>query len=332
MNRRFFESYAELSQIAGLTRATLADGMEQGVEIIEIRSGAGLRVGVCPSRALDVTFAELNGVNLTWRHPNGAIAPQFYGADNFDWLRGAPCGLVTTCGLESFGPACEVNGEKWGIHDRFAYLPAREVAAQTIWHDDEHCEFRVSGAVRQTRLFGANLELRRTLSVRLGENRLHLRDEVRNAGFKDAPFCILYHCNFGFPLLEAGTQVVIDSQVKPRDDDAARGLENWDSVEAPQVGFAEQVFFHDLRGPGRAALWNSGRQIGVELRFDRAQLPFLTQWKMLGAGAYAMGLEPSNAPLASRAELLARGQMPVLAAGEAREFAIEFDFGFTGDA
>ena len=133
MNRRHLESYTDISQIAGFTRATLTDGMENGVEIIEIRSGAGLRIGVCPSRGMDVVFAELNGVNLTWRHPNGAINPHFYGADNFDWLRGAPNGLVTTCGLGSFGPPCEIDGEKWGIHDRISYISAREVAAQTIW-------------------------------------------------------------------------------------------------------------------------------------------------------------------------------------------------------
>ena len=330
MNRRQLQSYADISQIAGFTRAILSDGLERDVEIIEMRSGAGLRIGVCPSRGMDVIFAELNGVNLTWRHPNGAIHPAFYGAENFDWIRGAPNGLVTTCGLGSFGPPCEIDGEKWGIHDRFAYTPAREVAPQTIWHDEENCEFRLSASVRQTRLFGANLELRRTLSVKLGENRLRLRDEIRNNGFEAAPFCVLYHCNFGYPLLEAGAQIIIDSQVRPRDDDAARGLENWSSVESPQTGFREQVFFHDLRGDnsshGAAVIWNDARKIGVALRFDRAQLPFLTQWKMLGAGAYVMGLEPSNAPLASRAQLLERGEMPVLEAGETRPFEIEFDF------
>ena len=328
MNRRQLESHADISQIAGFTRSTLRDAMENDVEIIEMRSGAGLRIGVCPSRGLDVVFAELNGVNLTWRHPNGAIHPAFYGADNFDWLRGAPGGLVTTCGLQSFGPPSEIAGEKWGIHDRIAYTPAREVAPQTIWHDD-NCEFRLSGLVRQTRLFGANLELRRTLSMRLGENRLRLRDEIRNAGFEAAPFCVLYHCNFGYPLLEAGAQILIDSDARARDDDAAGGLENWASVEAPQVGYKEQVFFHELRGQsshGAAAIWNEARKLGVRLQFSRAQLPYLTQWKMLGAGAYVMGLEPSNAPLASRAQLLERGEMPVLQAGETREFEIEFSF------
>ena len=329
MNRRQLESYADLAQIAGFTRATVRDGRESGVDIIEMRSGAGLRIGVCPSRAMDVVFAELNGVNLTWRHPNGAIHPAFYGAENFDWLRGAPNGLVTTCGLESFGPACEINGEKWGVHDRIAYTPAREVAPQTLWHDDENCEFRLCGIVRQTRLFGANLELRRTLSMKLGENRLNLRDEIRNAGFESAPFCVLYHCNFGYPLLESDAQVLIDSHAQARDDAARAGLSTWANVEAPQAGYDEQVFFHQLRGQsshGVAAIWNEARKLGVQLKFDRAQLPFLTQWKMLGAGAYVMGLEPSNAPLASRAQLVERGEMPILQAGESREFAIEFDF------
>ena len=180
--------------------------------------------------------------------------------------------------------------------------------------------------MRQTRLFGDNLELRRTLSVNFGENRLRLHDEIRNAGYEAAPFCVLYHCNFGYPLLEAGAQIIVESEVEARDESAARGLADWASVEAPQVGFQEQVFFHRLRDDGRAAVWNPTRKIGVTMKFDRAQLPFLTQWKMLGAGAYVMGLEPSNAPLASRSELLERDEMPFLEAGESRKFEVEFDF------
>ncbi len=187
---------------------------------------------------------------------------------------------------------------------------------------------RVSGSVRQTRLFGANLLLERTLSVRLGQNRLVLRDRIRNDGFQSAPFCVLYHCNFGFPLVEAGAQLSIDSTVTARDAQAQKGLENWARIEPPAVGFEEQVFFHELRDAqtGRASLWNARRKVGLEMRFVRAQLPFFTQWKMLGAGAYVLGLEPSNAPLANRKELLERGQMPRLEAGESREFDLEWEF------
>lgn len=333
MRRRDIKHYACLEQIAGFTRSTLSDGLEAGVEIIEMRSGSGLRVGVCPSRGLDISFAELHGVNLTYRHPNGAVHPAFYGAHNMDWLRGAPSGLVTTCGLQSLGPECDQGGEHFGLHDRISYLPAREVAARTLEIEGQ-TRFEISGEVRQTRLFGANLRLQRTISVELGQNRLQLRDTICNDGFESAPFCVLYHCNFGFPLVEAGARLWLDSHVTPRDEAAARGMENWSQIEAPQVGFAEQVFFHDIApdaaGNCRATLWNEARKLGVSLRFRGAELPFFTQWKMLGAGAYVLGLEPSNAPLASRSESMRRGAMPVLEAGESRDFPLDFSF-LSGD-
>jgi len=329
MNRRELEAYTSLEQVAGFTRVQLCDGLEKDVEIIEVRTGSGLRFGVCPSRGLDITFAELNGQNLTWRHPNGVIHPHLYSENNFGWLRGAANGLLTTCGLQSFGPPCESEGEVYGIHDRYAYLPAREVSTRKIEEEGELI-FEISGTIRQTRLFGANLRLERTLSATYGENKLRLRDVIINDGFESAPFCVLYHCNFGFPLLEEGSEVIIDSKVTARDEDAQRGVETWAQVYKPQVGFKEQVFFHEItpdeHGYLQASLWNGARNLGVKLNFPAAQFPNFTQWKMLGAGAYVMGLEPSNAPLASRCELLERGEMPALEAGESREFDIEWEF------
>ena len=43
----------------------------------------------------------------------------------------------------------------------------------------------------------------------------------------------------------------------------------------------------------------------------------------MGAGTYVCGLEPSNAPLASRTELKNRSALPVLQPGESREFHVE---------
>jgi hypothetical protein len=329
MNRREIEAYTSLEQIAGFTRLQLSDGLEKGVEIIEVRTGSGLRFGVCPSRGLDVTFAELNGQNLTWRHPNGTIHPHLYSESNFGWLRGAANGLLTTCGLQSFGPPSESEGEAYGIHDRFAYLQAREVSTRII-ETNGRLSFEISGDIRQTRLFGSNLRVERTYTAIYGESKLRLRDVIINDGFERVPFCVLYHCNFGFPLLEEGAEVIVNSKVTPRDEDARKGAESWAQVEKPQVGYKEQVFFHeitpDASGCHQATLWNGKRNLGVKLNFSATQLPNFTQWKMLGAGAYVMGLEPSNAPLASRKELLERGEMPFLQSGEKREFEIEWDF------
>jgi len=327
--RRDLEARGDLSAVAGWTRSLRGDGFERDVEHFELRTGSGLRVSICPSRGLDVVEASYKGVNLAWRHPNGAVHPSFYGEDNFDWLRGAPTGLLTTCGLASFGPPCEEDGEKYGIHDRFAYLPAREVGADTQWNDDE-CEFSLSGTLRQTRLFGANVRVERTFSARLGESVLRMRDEVRNDGFEAAPLVMLYHCNFGWPLLDEGARVVLDAEhTEARDADAERGLERWHECEAPENIFPEQVFFHRLArgktGSCRAEIRNDALNLGVALSFSGAQLPHFTQWKSMASGAYVLGLEPGNAPLASRTELRARGELPMLQAGETRVFELEWE-------
>lgn len=329
MTLRELQNYAAPEQIAGFTRYHLAEGMEQGVEMIEVRNGGGLRFGVCPSRGLDVMFAELNGQNLTWRHPNGFIEPTYYGVDNFDWLRGGPCGLITTCGLNAFGQPSEDNGEKYSLHDRYSYLPARDVSTRTV-ETEKGLVFEVRGTVRQTRLFGTNLRLERTISVPFGENRLYLHDRVINDGFEACPMVILYHCNFGYPLLEEGGEVIIDSTVKPLTENCATGLDNWNGVEAPIVGFKEMCFFHDVNvGDDNrcyTALWNPKRNLGVALHYSKEQLPNFTQWKMVGAGTYVMGLEPSNAHLTTRAKLKEQGLLPILDAGDSRDFEVEFEF------
>ena len=50
-------------------------------------------------------------------------------------------------------------------------------------------------------LFGENLLLTRTISTRLGANQFTLKDVVRNEGYRSTPHIMLYHCNFGFPVV-----------------------------------------------------------------------------------------------------------------------------------
>jgi len=244
-------------------------------------------------------------------------------------LRGFPGGLLTTCGLSNFGPACEENGEFYGLHDRISYTPAREVRAVSRWIDDETCTLTVSGTLRQTRIFGPNLRLERTYTARLGENRLCLRDTLTNDGFTPEAAVILYHCNFGFPLVEAGAMVRLNViSTTPRDANAASGADRWREMDEPTVGIAEKCFFHDTQpgadGHVEAGIWNPRLKLGVNLRYAKSQLPHFTQWKMLGAGTYVCGLEPSNAHLAPRTELRADAALPVLEPGESRVFDLEW--------
>ncbi len=48
----------KMAQLAGISRYELQEGFERGVEICDVRSGGGLRFQVCPSRGMDITFAD----------------------------------------------------------------------------------------------------------------------------------------------------------------------------------------------------------------------------------------------------------------------------------
>jgi hypothetical protein len=316
-----------MRQIAGVSRYHLSEGVERGVEICEVRTGSGFRFCVCPSRGMDITFAEHNGRALCWNSSTGIVHPGFYENENLGWLRGFAGGLLTTCGLSSFGPASEDDGERFGIHDRVSYLPATNVATSEEWIGDE-LEIVCRGQLRQTRVFGPNLVLTRSITTRAGDNKLTVRDIVQNEGFAPAPLVILYHCNFGFPVVSEYSKVRAPSQkCTPRDEAAQTGAENWMQLEAPQSAYAERVYFHQMQpdesGFVRAEIWNEQLHFGAYVRYRADTLPHFTQWKMMGMGTYVCGLEPSNAPLASRAELRQRGQLPVLQPDETREFEIE---------
>ena len=67
----------------------------------------------------------------------------------------------------------------------------------------------------------------------------------------------------------------------------------------------EQVFQHELaadrNGNTFAAFVNDELQIGLCIRFEKSVIPYLTQWKSLAAGDFAMALEPTNCGFDGRA-------------------------------
>jgi hypothetical protein len=189
----------------------------------------------------------------------------------------------------------------------------------------------VTGEVRQAKVFGENLLLRRTITADLGGSSLRVHDTITNEGIADAGIMVLYHCNIGWPLLDERATLSIPSrEVSPRDADAESGVARWDQVEEPQAGYAEQVFRHDFQNSGTAvvSIDNPATGIRLELLFDSATLPGLHQWKMSGEGHYVMGLEPTNANWSfGRASAREAGILPILKRGDSLSYSLEFAFG-----
>lgn len=321
-------------QLAGILPFVFEDGRARGVRAFDVRSGGGLRFTSVADRALDVYSVEFRGIPLVWHGPGGLAAPAYYQPRGEDFARNFSGGLFTTCGLASFGPAGSDAYGCFGTHGRVNHLPAENLGARTLWEADA-CVFEITGTISEAQMFGENLTIERTLRVELGANRLALHDVVTNSGGTRRPHMLLYHCNMGFPLLDAGSRLEVSQRsMRPRDEQAERGIKSWNLGGEPDPHFAEQVFIHEpaacADGYARAIMLNraldDGRGVALVIRFDPAQLPALFTWRMLGVKTYVMGIEPANCPtIEGRTEAGKRGTLPFLEPGERRSYDVFFE-------
>ena len=98
------------------------------------------------------------------------------------------------------------------LHGRLSYIPARDVSIASDWQGDDYA-LRIGGKMREAVVFGTNLELTREISTTLGEKCIRLSDRIENLSVDPSPLMYVYHCNPGFPLLDAGSRLVLHSQL-----------------------------------------------------------------------------------------------------------------------
>lgn len=323
-----------LDQLAGIRLVEAADGMERGCRMLQVWTGSGLSFTVVADRALDIADCRFKGIPLAWASPVGVTHPTYYEPEGLGWLRSFPGGLLATCGLDSFGGPSRDAGEDFGLHGRVSNLPARSLGYRTYWAEEggeSRYELEITGQVRQARVFGENLLLRRRITTRLGSNRIRIEDVVTNEGFVPQPHMILYHFNLGFPLVSANSRLHLDAdETIPRDADAEAGLAEWSSLQPPTARYREQVFRHvpaaDAQGKAHIEIESPSLGIGLRWTYDRASLPYLFQWKMMGEGTYVLGIEPGNcSAVEGRATARARDDLPHLEPGESRRYTLDVE-------
>jgi hypothetical protein len=315
-----------MGQVAGIRLSELADGKARGMRVASVHTGGGLRFQVLIDRGMDIGAAEHAGKPLAWIHPTLG-GPDQYEPLGYGWARTFGGGLVVTCGLTFFGHPEQDAGETLGLHGRISHIPAEKVRVTEEWRGEDYV-LVIEGQVRQSVLGAENLLLTRKISTRLGATALTIDDTVRNDGFRETPHMILYHCNFGFPVVSPSSYLVVDDeQVRPRDEPARAGFAEHTKFEPPQPGYAEQVFFHKPRvdndGYVRAAIANRDLGFGAYIKYRAAELPYLAQWKLMGAGDYVCALEPANQWETPRHVLREEGRLRFLAPGEEVHYQVE---------
>lgn len=313
------------SQIARIDSFVEADGPGLGARRLRMITGGGLEVDIHPDRALDIGQVTIDGIPVAWMEPQGIVAPSFFDANGFGWSRTFGGGLLTTCGLDSYGLPCLDEGKEFGQHGRINAIPARIITTS--------CEdglLVVEGLVRQSCIGGENLTLRRRIESVLGGRDIAITDVVTNESSHPVIHMMMYHSNFGWPLIEEGTSLSLPSQnVEPRDDTSANGLEHWNIVEPPSLANQSKVFLHDLNGEDLATvkIINNRIKLALTMTFDRRQLPWLCQWKFLSEDTYVVAIEPINTrTVTSRAHAREAGSLKSLAAKESITYTLKYSF------
>ena len=321
-------------------KLTLHGGRQEGVDVIIVDNGK-LQFTVVPTRGMGVLSVTCGDVRLGWDSPvKEVVHPQHINLQSrggLGWLEGFNEWLVR-CGLESNGhPGTDKFINNVGdeatmeltLHGKIANIPASEVEV-TVDAAPPH-RIRVRGRVDERMFYGPKLELQTEISTEPGSNSFRVSDVVTNRGGDVQEFELLYHSNYGRPLLEEGaTFLAAVERVTPFNDHAAKGIADYATYAGPKLGFTEQVYcirpLADKEGRTLIALQNKARDRAVSMGFPVKDLPFVTLWKNTNAEGegYVTGLEPgTNFPNNRRVERKL-GRVPKLAPGASHSATIDF--------
>ena len=271
---------SNFAQVASLRRYTLTEGAEKGLEVIDCDNGR-LRFLLNVSKALDVMQMYDRGVNLSFLSKNGFTAREL------PFLRRFEGGMLYTCGLDAIGG---MDGHE--LHGNLHSTPARVLRATC---DEEG--ITVEAEVALTSLFGENLVLNRRFFSPIGENTLYLEDTLVNRGYREEDYCLLYHVNLGYPLLDTGTRILADvAECRPRTPWSAACASEAFTVTEPVPCQEENCYFLRLEEP-IVTVANERMGRAFTLVYEPTALPCFTLWKSMASGDYAVGLEPCTCEL-----------------------------------
>lgn len=286
----------------GFEYQRLSVGKSAGVERVKLVCGCK-EIDVLPTRGMGIWQAEKDGVRFGWASPiDGPVHPMWVDTSEpsgLGWLDGFD-EMMVRCGLANNGaPEFDANGQLlWPLHGRIANLPASSVVVNI---DESRGRITIRGTVHENRFHFRRLKLETEIGLQADTEEISIVDRVTNLSDRQSSIQMLYHNNFGSPILESGSKFFAPiKKLVPRNDHAAQNIEDWNLFSGPDSSFAEQVYFMELAADGdnqtMASLANSDESKGVYLRWDVASLPCFSLWKNTvgDSDGYVAGLEPAT--------------------------------------
>lgn len=267
-------------QIASVRRYTLTEGREKGLDVLDCDNGK-MRFLLNVSKACDIIQLYHEGRNMSFVSKNGFTKREIPFLNRFEG------GMVYTCGLDSLG-----GRDGFELHGTFHNIPAEIIRAECNENG-----ILVEAIIRDTTLFGKNLILRRKISTGIGADSVIIQDMLINEGYKAEEYCLLYHINVGYPMLDESAKIIADVEnYTPRTDWAKQNETTMYEMSAPIPNQEETCYFLKMR---KSEISLVNEKIGKQftLSYSGKTLPHFVEWKSMASGDYALGLEPCTTEL-----------------------------------
>ena len=242
-------------------------------------------------------------------------------------------GLLTTCGLLNIGNPCTDDGEELGLHGRISNIPFEKISIEEKWTDDDFI-ISIQGKARDAVFKGNKLEMSRKITTCMFNPKITIEDSIINLGYKVSPLMILYHINIGYPLLDSITSLLFKKlKTIPLDENSAKGIDDCYKFDESVTGFNDEVLFHEISadkdGNANIAIvnqaFNNNEGLGLLVKFNKNNLPYLTQWKHLEKGEYVCGIEPCNSFVRGTARERKEKKLLSIEPGEQKSIKLEFN-------
>lgn len=324
LTRAELQRRGDIAQFAGAMQFEYTDGPARGMRAIEVRNGSGLRFIISPDRGMDLGLSEYKGVPFAWTSKTGPVSPQLY--QGYGFLRAFYGGLLTTCGITEMGAPGEDEGELLPLHGRISGYPASDVNVEQGWKDEKYI-ITVSGKVRQAMVLGECLVLTRKITVTAGDDTINIQDTIENLGYNPRPLMLLYHVNFGYPMLCEMTKFTTNCTLygsRPMPDEEKC---RYNQFEAPADNKPECVFFFKTCKKAMYRLESPQAGMWTQVSFDGEKLPYLIEWKNIASGEYVLGLEPATNTPDGRAKAKKDGELMFIEPQQKKTFDLNIQVG-----
>ena len=294
------EKVNNFMQVASVTRYTVNSGKGVGLKVIDCNNGK-IRFLLNESKALDVMQLYHEGVNVSFLSKNAFTLREINFDNRFEG------GMLYTCGFDSVGgrSGYETHGS---FHNTTAEVTRAECNENGII---------IEADIRNSALFGKNLLIKRRVYSEINSSSVRVSDTLINEAYRPEDYCVLYHVNFGYPMLDEGAEIVGDIEsISPRTPWAEENIATAKLIEKPLPNKEETCYYLQMNEP-EIALINNKLNKKATLKYSGDTLPCFIEWKSMASGDYALGLEPTTTLLDDNFEY------DTIDAGEKIDFFIE---------